>query len=110
MSQPFPERIAVVLIGKSAHLGDDTVGKSVRMFGHKQKAGTGQQATAATTTETRSQKQGAEFAAAGVIVTQIQSPEFVVDIELVRGVHNGTDMVVVPGRIQPDRGGDTTGS
>lgn len=104
--QTFPEGVGTVRIRIAAHLGDDAIAEPFRVFGQEQKTATGEQAAVAPLTPGRTQIEGAEFGAAGVVVTQIERPEFIANAQFPGVVNLNADMVMVTGQIQPHGSGE----
>ena len=105
---PLPEGGAAVTIGVTAHLGDHLVGKTLAKRGHKQETRLGEQLAVLAVPELRIQKQGAEFAVAGMVIAQKQGRHLAVDAQLLGGMNQSPNPVVVPGLGQPDRRLQTT--
>ena len=92
-----------MFVNHPAHFGDHFVIKLVAKSRHKHKARFRQQIAVALFAPLRVEKQRAQLAAAGVIVTEKQRRQCVIDIQLFRSVNQRADTIVVPGIVQPNR-------
>ena len=91
-----------MFVNDAAHFRHDLIVETFAKGGHKQKTRFRQQIAVALFTPFWIQEQRAQFAAAGMVVTEKQRRQGVVDVKLFRCVHLGTDAIVVPGVVKPD--------
>ena len=85
-AQTLPERRVARLINHAAHLRDHFFVEAVAKGGHKHKARFGEQITVALFAPVRIEKQGAEFAGAGMVITEEERRQRVVNVQFFRGV------------------------
>ena len=108
--QPIPEGRLPAFVRDAPHFSDDSLSKTLRMLGHKQKANPGEQLARVRPPKPGPQKQCADLAATGVMIAHVEDFQSAEQIQFRRVVNDLAAMIMIQRASDAYRGFNTGGT